>query len=251
MDGFGASVRSVRLTPLHNPMPVHTEPAPADLMLADDEVHVWGVTLDRRALDLGRLAQTLSSDEQARAERLLRLPDRVRFVAGRGLLRAILARYLGTAPERLRFAYGAHGKPHLAPGWEAGGLCFNLAHSAGLALYAVARRRAVGVDVERVRADFPIEETVAGLLSPQEMTALSSLPPAARRRACFACWCRKEAYLKACGGGLAAPPGAQDAYETAHWRSVDLEVGRGYTAALVVEGDGWRVRLLSLALSHM
>ena len=177
MDGFGASVRSVRLTPLHNPMQVHTEPAPADLMLADDEVHVWGVTLDSRALDLGRLAQILSPDEQARAERLLRLHDRVRFVAGRGLLRAILARYVGTAPERLQFAYSAHGKPHLAPGWDAGGLCFNLAHSAGLALYAVARRRAVGVDVERVRADFPIEETVAGLLSPQEMAALIRCRP--------------------------------------------------------------------------
>jgi len=32
---------------------------------------------------------------------------------------------------------------------------------------------------------------------------------------------------------------------------VDLEVGEGYTAALVAEGDCWRVRLLSLALPQI
>jgi 4'-phosphopantetheinyl transferase len=237
--------------------------APADLTLPDAEVHIWRTRLDSPTTNLSALMQILSPDERQRAERLLRLHDRVYFVAGRGVLREILARYLRVKPAHLRFEYGALGKPHLAPEWEAAGLCFNLSHAGGLALYAVTRRREVGVDVERVRDDICVRAVIAGFCAPQEETVIQSLPAEMRRASLFACWSRREAFLKALGCGLTAPsdqcavvrrPGQPPAlpcdgnsHEPAHWKVMDLDVGAGYVAALAAEGHDWRLRTFLLS----
>ena len=89
------------------------------LELAEDEIHVWSAALDldddEPAATLPLLAGTLSSDEAERAKRYLIEHVRRRFIVCRGILRTILGRYLGCAPARLRFTYGARGKPALAP----------------------------------------------------------------------------------------------------------------------------------------
>src|SRR5207244_862089 len=66
----------------------------------------------------------------------------------RGLLRAILSRYLHSDAGEIRFKYGPFGKPSLDPDKDA--LSFNLAHSQDLILCAVSRR-ALGVDIEFLR----------------------------------------------------------------------------------------------------
>jgi 4'-phosphopantetheinyl transferase len=60
----------------------------------------------------------------------------------------------------LQFCYSPHGKPALADADTTGMLQFNLSHSGGVALYAVACERQIGIDIERLRRSF----VVMGLL---------------------------------------------------------------------------------------
>ncbi len=122
------------------------------LELAAGEVHVWRLALDRPEAEAERLKSLLDGAELERAGRFRFPRDRERFVVGRGLLRSLLGRYVGQAPAQLQFAYANAGKPLLRDH----ALQFNLAHSGGLALLAVAGRRTVGVNVEQVRPSLDI-----------------------------------------------------------------------------------------------
>jgi 4'-phosphopantetheinyl transferase len=84
-------------------------------------------------------------------------------------------------------------------------LCFNLSHPQGVALYAIARGREVGIDIERRREDFASLAVAERFFSPDEVTMLKSLAPDLRTSAFFNCWTRKEALIKALGEGLSHP----------------------------------------------
>ena len=224
--------------------------------LGRDDVHVWRASLDPPAPRLWQLARLLSEDERCRAERFCFERDRDRFIAGRGLLRTILARYLDIAPERLRFRYGAGGKPVLAD--AAVPLRFNLSHAGRLVLYALAWGREIGVDLEHIRPDVAAELIAERHFSPWENAQLRSLPAGERAEGFFNCWTRKEAYVKARGEGLALPLNGfdvslasgeparllrvqNDPREASRWRLHTWRPAPGYVAALAVEGDGWRL----------
>ena len=233
------------------------QPAEQPPPLTADDVHVWRVALDVGEAVLARLRETLADDERRRAERFHFEKDRRHFTAGRGALRSILAGYLGRRPQDVRFTYTNYGKPLLAD--ESGmALRFNLTHSHGLALLAVALGRDVGVDVERVRDNLEGEQLAERFFSPREVAALLALPPALRREAFFHCWTRKEAYIKANGKGLSLPldqfdvslhpdePAAllathHDPAEAGRWSMRSLAPGDGFAAALAVEGQSWRL----------
>jgi 4'-phosphopantetheinyl transferase len=220
------------------------------------EVHVWRAPLSISDPERADLLATLSPDERARADRFHFDRDRAHFIAGRGFLRAILGAYLDVAPRALVFDYSPHGKPRLATG--AGGLRFNLSHSHDLALCAVALDRELGVDVEYIQPR--LEEGIAErFFSRREVAALRSLPAEAQSAAFFACWTRKEAYVKAHGQGLSlrldrfdvslAPgePAAllrteDDPAEAMRWSLRELVPGPGYAGALAAEGQTWRLR---------
>ena len=68
----------------------------SSLMLPEDEVQLWRADLEAIGVDESRWQQVLSSDELTRASRFHFSRDRQRFVAGRALLRTILAGYLRT-----------------------------------------------------------------------------------------------------------------------------------------------------------
>ena len=161
-------------------------------------------------------------------------------------LRLLLGRYVGEEPGALRVVRGAGGKPALAEPWS--WLGFNVAHSGGLMLVALARGREVGVDVERIdpaRAAGPIADAV---FSPREAAALRRLPDPARTRAFFSCWTRKEACVKATGEGIA---GLERLDVLGRRRAeglwlFDLEVGEGYAGALAVTGRRPGVQLFRL-----
>jgi len=228
---------------------------PKTLTLANDEVHVWRASLTPKASRVQRFWLTLSADERERAGRFYFQQDRERFITGRGLLRAILGNYLGVEPTQLRFCYGPHGKPALV---SEPGLCFNLSHSEGLALYAVTRGREVGVDLEFLHPDFPYEQIAEHFFSRREISTLLALSPQLRSQGFFNCWTRKEAYIKAKGEGLtlrldqfdvSLVPGEQatllfangDRQELFRWTLQELNPGPGHAAALAVEGRDWRV----------
>jgi len=232
---------------------------PRDLTLNDDEVHVWRVASNSTGLRLENLRQTLGADERARAERFYFRRDRDRFIIRRGLLRTILGRYLATEPDRLQFTYGAHSKPALAPQDSGMQLRFNVSHSAGLVLYAFARGREIGVDLEAIQPAIAWEHIPEHFFSAWEVVALRALPVDVQPEAFFTYWTRKEAYVKARGTGLAlrldefdvsVVPGEPaallrttgDALEASRWSLQSLAPGRGYVGALAVEGHARQLK---------
>ncbi len=221
-----------------------------------DVVHVWSVDLTVPP-DEG-LVGCLSSDEQERARRFRFDEHRGQFVAARCALRGVLARWLGIDADQVRFQYGPAGKPELAPKGTARDTHFNVSHSGDVALIAVSRGRRVGVDIERHRAMPDLPELVRRHFHVTEQRAFSTLDEPVKEQAFFACWTRKEAYLKAIGSGLTGglsrfavsflpeeeprliqsdeDPGARK-----HWRLLDVSPGTGFTAALAVEGHDWNL----------
>jgi 4'-phosphopantetheinyl transferase len=237
---------------------VHRLAAP--VTIRPDQVHVWRAHLDVRDSRIRELEQFLSQDELNRANRFYFERDRNRFIVARGLLRSILGRYLDLEPSQLKFIYGPYGKPSLADEFAARHIRFNVSHSDRLALYAIACGREIGVDVERLRPDFPNREIAERFFSPREVAMLFALPRNAQLVSFFNCWTRKEAYIKARGEGLSLPlsefdvslvPGepARLLYtsagptETARWILEEIPVSESdFVAAVAVEGQDWQLK---------
>lgn len=236
-------------------------PAPCgELSLTGGELHVWRASLECPGPVLRHVRGILTRDEEARAQRFHFKKDGDHYAAARGLLRLILSSYLKRPPGALRFGYSPYGKPFLEAESGPGGLRFNVSHSHAVALFAVARGREVGVDVEFMRDDLEYMEIAARFFSRREVATLGSLPPEMRARAFFNCWTRKEAYIKARGEGLSHPlhdfdvtlaEGEEaaltctrnDPLEANRWSMRALSPRRGFRAAVVVEGRDFNLSL--------
>src|ERR1700722_1713240 len=177
-------------------------PPPALWLAGNGEMHVWAGSLQVPETQILEFALTLSQDETARAARFHCHKHRDRFIVGRGLLRAILSRYVGRSPAELAFNYGPNGKPALALKEGKSPLLFNLAHAEDLLLLAVSRVSEVGIDVEQIRAFGDADSIAASHFSHREAVGLRNLPAAQRLKAFYALWTRKEALLKATGDGI-------------------------------------------------
>src|SRR5262245_18954382 len=168
----------------------------------EGEVHVWRATLEWPPGSMAGLEQSLSTDEQQKKRRFRFDDDRKRYLVGRGLLRLLLGRYLDLPPHQLRFDYTRSGKPHLAADLAHRSLQFNVSHSGEVLLIGIAAGRALGVDVEQIRADIEVGAIAAHFFSANEQGALGKLAAPLQVDAFFSCWTRKEAYIKAKGDGL-------------------------------------------------
>ena len=247
----------MRSAPHASPVPPWSLP-PEPLLLPRDEVHVWRAPLEQTPSRIQSLFRNLDAEERARAERFHFTRDRQHFIVGRGVLRAILGGYLNRPAACLSFRYNKHGKPALAGDPDADALHFNVAHSGGLALFAVALRRNVGIDLERIRPDLAVAEIADRFFSPYGAAMLRALPADLKRRAFFRYWTHNEAYVKARGEGLSLPldrchvslaspvpaavrPTAGDPSGSLRWSFHELIPAPGYVAALAVEGHEWRL----------
>jgi 4'-phosphopantetheinyl transferase len=175
-------------------------------------------------------------------------------------MRDLLGRYLQTQPGRISFVYNAFGKPDLSPEFRTR-LTFNLSHSASLALIAIATASNVGVDVEYIRAQSDYADIAARFFSAAESDYLIALPSHLYPEAFFSCWTKKEAYVKACGEGLAIPlnsfsvplttdpahapvdvhVASNDIVSAKPWSLYTLRPAPGYAGALAIEGGGWQL----------
>ena len=176
----------------------------------------------------------LSEDELDRAGHFHFEKDRVAFILARGFLRTLLGRYLG---GEVRFVYGAHGKPALyraGPG-------FNLSHTDGLVALGLTLDGEIGVDVERIR---PMENRDA---IAERYFSRSEYGQVLSDELFFQCWTRKEAYIKAVGGGLSIP---LKSINTDGWSVIDLRPRDGYVGAVALEGGPWTLRMLEFNWSR-
>ena len=74
--------------------------------LGADEAHVWRASLDQPADKITKLVPLLSQEEYQRAQRFHRPTDRLRFIAGRGILRKLISRVQSGSLTRLNMSIG-------------------------------------------------------------------------------------------------------------------------------------------------
>lgn len=235
-----------------------SSPLPA---LSRQDVHVWFCRLVRHEEQRAALAALLSRDEQARAARFAFDRDRHRFILSHGLLRAILARYVGREAGQIEFASGAHGKPALT-GCSCAGqdIQFSLSHSGAYAVVAVAAGRAVGVDVEVYRPNVDALKLAQRFFSSEESRQITQAQQGAQLSLFYRYWTAKEAYLKGRGVGLSLGLDRfeilfEDGSLLAHvrmtdsgafdtnWQVQSVSLADDVSGALAVEGPACQVRL--------
>jgi 4'-phosphopantetheinyl transferase len=223
-------------------------------------VQIWTAHIEALSpAELGELSGVLDAGERARAARFHFEHDRRHYVASHGLLRHLLSVALDKPAAALVFEQGAHGKPAISPTLMQGRTpCFNLSHSAGWAMFALAWDCEVGIDLEsivRLKRDVDgLASLAARVLSARELPIWQALPETAREAAFLRAWTRKEAYAKATGRGLfedvirtdvaldaAAPKSSltlrssQEGEITRDWALHDLPAPEGFAAALAIE----------------
>lgn len=174
--------------------------------------------------------QVNTPEESARSASLEHRAAR-RFLAGRRLLRNVLAGLLECSPQEVGIETDGAGKPRLSEG----SYHFSVSHS-GEAVGVAVAEFPVGIDLEWER---PVDARglARRFFSPEE-AALLAAEPITRRF--FSLWTRREAAVKADGRGLArllpmirTRPSAGDREETVevligddswnslHWREED------------------------------
>ena len=230
---------------------------PGNTGIPTGRVDVWSVRLDEPA-KAGSEVVVLSPDEIARANRFHFEKDRIHFTQCRSALRAVLASYLAIPAAEIRFEYLTSGKPQLAAEQNPIVLQFNVSHSANMALIAVGSEHRLGVDIEKIRDHVDTVTLAERFFSLRERAGLQALPDHLRVSGFFACWTRKEAFLKATGEGLSFP--LEDFSVTTHpdldpelvevkgsmgegkqWFLADLSVVDGFRATVAREGSPYRL----------
>lgn len=205
-------------------------------------VEVWFVPLAPPPVPLATLTAVLDPRERNHADRMR--VDGEAWAAAHGALRIVLAHYLDLPAGELHFRHTTSGKPELSP---ANAPRYNLSHTDGLAVIAVASDREVGVDVERENDHTNIEDLSRDFLRPVDRATVQSAAPEARRTAFFAAWARHEARGKVFAQGLeggvageALPMGGLVLVRA-------LQGPAGYAAAVAAEGGNWTVRVREVA----
>lgn len=218
-----------------------------------ETIACWRVDLEQPEASVATLETVLSDDERARAARFVFSRDRRRFIVTRACLRALLARACDEPAKAIRFAYAQHGKPSLAARTGAPAVHFSVSHSADVALIALTRGTALGVDLEAVRPLPDLLDIASRFFTPTETETIMTVPPEERELAFFLCWTRKEAFSKALGDGLtlaldryrvACRPGEParildidgSAAAAAEWAVSDLRPAPRFVGAAVMRG---------------
>lgn len=167
-------------------------------VLTSDEVHIWLASLSEDKNDIDYFTSLLSQDERERASSFRFSKDQHRYTISRGILRTLLAEYLGEAPRTIEITYGLWGKPCLS---QEKSLHFNLSHSGDHVLYALALDYEVGIDLEYIDRNLEIEDMAKHIFSAPELEFWEDVKPEERTECFFKLWVCKEAFLKAIGKG--------------------------------------------------
>ena len=224
-------------------------------------VDLWSSSLEADASVLEYCHACLSEEERTRAARFVRPKDRIRFTLAHGGLRVVLARYLGVEPAVLRIQRGPTGKPALLD--QQGRphvLRFNLSHSHGRMLVAIANGQDVGIDLEQVRGNLEPLKLAERFYTQTEYETIKSRPVADHAFQFYRLWVAKEALLKAQGAGIASLQQCEilvfdsssrgSVRLSSHsamqpgWTVQWLSCGQDWQGAVSAFGNDWSVRVL-------
>jgi len=206
-------------------------------------VGIFGVGIDLQSFsDKGwaTLSPFVTSSEMERARRFHRHQDGTNHLAGRGLVRILLAKGNGIVLEE--FQTNSWGKPVLPEcGFE-----FSISHAGNVVWVALCRSAAVGIDVEELNKIIAPHD-LCKVFHPLECAEIQGLPEDEAKIAFLRCWTRKEAVVKALGQGLSATLDnfrvrtdeankdwliERPVCASANWTCADLQFGKGYQVSL-------------------
>jgi 4'-phosphopantetheinyl transferase len=210
----------------------------------------------RPAAATERLLAMLDDVERERYANYRMEIDKLRFLTGRTLIRAVAGRRLGADPADVVLdssCYGC-GKPHGKPRVVADGAPeVSISHSGSLVALATVDGAPVGVDVEQIRGA-EVGELARITFSAGERAVFDALPENDKQGAFFTYWARKEAVVKATGKGMSivmskltltahdAPPrvlaSESSEVDPARVHMADLAPGHDYRASVAVLGGG-------------
>jgi 4'-phosphopantetheinyl transferase len=225
---------------LSSPLWTSSFPSTADL---EQSIHIFRANLDASSSHSTSFAAFLSSDEIERAQRFHFHRDRVRYSIARGLLRALIARYLACHPASISFCYNSFGKPRLA--YPPAKLFFNLSHSENIVLYAFASAGELGIDVAWHDPRVQGQEIAHRFFTSDECSFIQRGSSDGNQERFFYLWSRKEAYIKAVSRGLSVP---LNEFETATSSFVDgfrihsFRPRPDFSAAVATPPDASRIR---------
>jgi len=226
---------------------------PSDLRLSPDHVDIWCVRLDLPEQAVSGFTVLLSDDERTRAGKFASEQKSREFIITRGSLREILGHALHEDPRRFNIDYEAQGRPYLNGNEQHSRIHFSVTHSHELALIAMTMDHNIGIDLEKIRTDIEHTGLSRRFFSTAEYQALQHYTDAARLRAFFATWTRKEAIIKATGIGIAlglkqfdvsVDPDQPAQLQATRWEQkirtdwvlTNIDTEPGYIACLAVTG---------------
>lgn len=230
-----------------------------DYALNTDIIQIWHGNIAAEEADYQAYWRILDAAEQARAGKFKNELLRNRYVEVHGRLRKLLAQILNEAPEKICIKIAEHGKPYLADTPELG---FNLSHSANAMAVAVGWNCRVGVDVEHCKPRSGLAGLVDKCFAKEEIAYWNRLSETQKVLEFYRFWTRKEALVKATGGGIALGlnqcvinPENQTGFlkvpdncgQASTWHALDIAVGEDVCSALVTDKYFDSVRLIDFS----
>jgi 4'-phosphopantetheinyl transferase len=177
---------------------------PGKIKLEAGQVHIWKIYLDN--VYSCKTSSVLSAEELQRSLRLVSPQKRARFQCARAALREILSLYLHLSPKSIQIYYGPFGKPFISSHDEKATFEFNISHADDLMLAAFTTCGPVGIDLENHQSIQAADRIIASYFSTQDQEVFTNIPDEKKEDAFLSAWVLKEAYGKASGSGLSAPP---------------------------------------------
>lgn len=217
------------------------------MILEAGAVHVWYLRTERLPLPttLHDCRLLLSPAELERWQHFGTWRGRREYLLTRELVRTTLSHYADVDPRAWRFQVGRTGRPEIVAASGDVPLRFNVSHTAGLVVCAVARERAVGVDVEAWDRPHRAVALAERYFAPDEAAAIRGCAEDARAPLFVRLWTLKEAYVKARAAALAT---------ALHDAAFTIDAAGGVSARFAARtGDdvaGWQFTLLAPTSRH-
>ena len=177
------------------------------LCLPQNEIHLWHANqaeFDGSELESNCLSW-LTKTETKRYHRYTYDYHRKQFLLGRMLIRNSLSKYADIEPQDWKFEENEYGKPAIVSSQQAQPLFFNLSHSSERLVLAISAHAGIGIDIESSNKPRRVVKIADRYFSSTEVEELLALPEADQLTRFYELWTLKEAYIKACGLGLAIP----------------------------------------------
>lgn len=222
------------------------------------EIHVWRVLTKKFVHKLDYYWQILSKEEQQQAKKFIQLKHQERFIITHGILRQVLASYLNTTFDQIKFTNNKFGKPLLVKNLSNKVINFNISHSKDVALFCFAKNSTIGIDVEFKRQDIEIKEIAKRFFTAKENTSLDHFPEKQKLEIFFTYWTCKEAFIKAIGKGLSYPLNKFEIdvntlelcindpeYQTTKWSLIKFEPYSDYAAAIAIANYFYKIKFYS------